>query len=131
VLDAVLPFTFAGVIIELAILLFMMFRRARGSCLAQLVLAFFAFYTGLMALLAIAGMAEKPAAFTDQGRIAFPAAFVILAMLIVAVNRGVPQPLVVPRKRPVILDMLGCVGLGILGVVVLIAGIATLILLAR
>jgi hypothetical protein len=129
--DQLLSFFFVGTIAEFVILLFMMFRRARGSCLAQLFIAFFAFFTGLMVLLAIAGIAEQPLAFTDDSHIAFPAAFLILAAIIVAVWRGAPLPAKAPRKRPLIIDMLGCAALGIIGLVLFVMGIGALTLLAR
>lgn len=129
--DQLLSFFFVGTIAEIAILLFMAFRRARGSCLAQLFIAFFAFFTCLMVLLALVGLAEQPLAFTDGSHIAFPAAFVILAGIIVAAWRGAPLPAKGPRKRPLIIDMLGCTALGIVGLVLFVVGIGALTLLAR
>lgn len=129
--DQLLTFFFIGLLAELAILLFMVFRRARGSCLAQLVIAFFAFFTLLMALLALVGSIEEPAAFTDQSRIVFPGAFVVLGLAIVAVGRGVPLSPAAPRKRPLFLDVLGCLVLGIVGLLVFVAGIAFLAMLGR
>jgi hypothetical protein len=131
--DTVLTISFVGIFVAIAILLFMAFRRSRGSCLGQLVLAFFALSAVWTLFLVLAGLAEKPLAFTDQSRLAFPAAFVILAFLIVVVKRGVPipTPITATRKRPLIVDMIGCAVLGVVGLIVFIAGIAMLIVLAR
>jgi uncharacterized membrane protein len=131
-LDTLLPFFFVGILAEIAILSFLMFRRAQGSCLVQLVLAVFAFFTILMVLLVMVGMAEKPLVFTDQGRTAFPAAFVMLGLFIVAALGSTrPAERARERKRPLLLDMLGCLVMGIVGIISLVAGIAILIVLAR
>jgi hypothetical protein len=129
--DQLLTFFFVGMIAELAILMFMAFRRARGSCLLQLIIAFFAFFTALMALLAFAGSIEKSIAFTDGSEVMFPGAFAVLGALIVVIWKGSPRPVAAPRKRPLILDMLGCAGLGILGLFAFVMGIGALTLLAR
>jgi hypothetical protein len=131
--DRLLTLCFVGIFVAIAILLFMAFRRSRGSCLAQLVFAFFALSAVWTFFLMLAGLAEKPLAFTDQSRFAFPAAFVILVFLIVVVKRGVPipTPITTPRKRPLIVDMIGCAVLGVVGFILFIAGIAMLIVLAR
>lgn len=74
---------------------------------------------------------ETPIAFMDGSEIIFSGAFVVLAVLIVAFWRGVPTPVAAPRKRPLILDVLGCAGLGILGLFAFVMGIGALTLLAR
>ncbi len=125
-----LSFFFAGVFAELVILLFMVFRRARGW-LPKLIIAFFALYTGVFALFVIGAAFNDPGAFTDGSEILFPGAFILLGGLIVLVWRGIPLRAAAPRKRPVVLDVLGCVGLGVLGVVLFIFGIAAMTLLAR
>lgn len=129
--DQLLTFFSIGMVAELAILMFMAFRRARGSCLLQLVIAFFAFFTAMMALLLFAGSIEKPIAFMDGSEVIFPGAFMVLGGLIVAIWCGVPMPVAAPRKRPLILDVLGCAGLGILGLFAFVMGIGALTLLAR
>lgn len=129
--ESLLTFFFVGILVEIAILLFMAFRRARGSCLAQLVCAFFAFFAVLFVLLALVGLAEKPIAFTDQMYTGLPGAFVILAFLIVVLKRGMPIPLAAPRKRPLFVDMIGCAALGAVGVVVFVLGLGLLIVLLK
>jgi hypothetical protein len=130
--DELLNFFAIGTIAEIAILLLMAFRRARGSCLGQLVIAFFAFQIMWVLLLVLGGLAENgPGAISDKGRIGFPVAFLVLGGLIVAIWLGMPKPLAAPRKRPLILDMLGCAGLGILGMFVLVMGIGMLLALNK
>lgn len=128
--DQMLSFFFAGVFAEVVILLFMGFRRARWW-LVKLIIAFFAFYTGIFALFVIGAAFNDPGAFTDGSEIFFPGAFFVLGGLIVAIWRGMPLSAAAPRKRPLMLDVLGCVGLGVLGVVLFIFGIAAMTLLAR
>lgn len=123
-------FFFAGIFAELVILLFIVFRRARGW-LPKLIIAFFAFYTGVFALFVIGAALNDPGAFVDGSEIMFPGGFILLGGLIVLVWRGIPLRPAEPRKRPLVLDVLGCLGLGVLGVVLFIFGIAAMTLFAK
>ncbi len=144
--DDILTFCFIGVLAEFAVLMFILFRRVRGSCLAQAVFGFFGFFSTLMVVLAVVGTIERPLAFTDGAYSALPAAFVVLALVIVRALFGGPwayantpagdrarvrDRIKPPRKRPLIVDVLGCAVVGALSLVLLGVGIVIAIGLAR
>ncbi len=143
--DDILRFCFIGVLAEFALLMFILFRRVRGSCLAQLLFGFFGFFSALMFVLAVVGTVERPIAFTDGSYTALPAVFIILGLIIVRAIFGRPwayantpagdrarvrDQISPPRKRPLIVDVLGCAVVGAVALILLGVGIVFAIGLA-
>lgn len=123
-----------GILLEIAILMLLLFRRVRRTQLFMIVLALFGFFSLLMFLLVVASYAANgPLTLDPDSHAMFIATFVVLLVLIVilrrtrwdyapnmfgdaARERDRRDP---PRKRSLAVDLLGCLGLGILAMFML------------
>lgn len=123
-----------GILLEITILMFLWFRRIRRMRLFLIVPALFGFFSLLMFVLVVASYAANgPLAIDPDNHAEFIGAFVVLLLLIMilprirwgyapdafgdaARERDLRDP---PRKRPLAVDLLGCVGIGILMVLML------------
>jgi hypothetical protein len=118
-----------GILLEVAILMFLWFRRIRRTRLLLIIPALFGFFSLLMFVLVVAAYAANgPLDIDPESRAVFVLTFVVLLILIIILPRTKPSyarnmfgdaarerdrrdP---PRKRSLAVDLLGCVGLGIL-----------------
>ena len=125
-----------GVLLEFAILMFMWFRRIHHMRIFLMIPAVFGLFALLMALLSfVVLLAEGPMAIAPEAATLLNAAFVVLGFTIFAIPR-VPTGMATAaggqsahllgagdseRKRPMILDLLGCVGVAMLALAAVIA----------
>ncbi|WP_097062339.1 hypothetical protein [Sphingomonas guangdongensis] len=123
-----------AILLEIAILMFLWFRRSRRTHLFMIVPALFGFFSLLMFLLVIASYAANgPLDIDPQSQAVLITTFVVLLVLIIilprnksdyarnqfgdaARQRDLRNP---PRKRSRIVDLLGCLSLGILAILML------------
>lgn len=141
-MDVINAWMLPGVMFELAILMFMWFRRIDRFRIVMVIPAVFGVFALLMAVMSAAVMLGKgaPSIKPDQARV-LNAAFVFLALLIFVIPRysgtarlaagagsaGLPATEAPPRERPLILDLLGCVGIVVLAAAGLIAFTAVVV----
>lgn len=135
-----------GVMLELAILMFMWFRRIDRFRIAMVIPAVFGLFALLMALMGAALLlsGDPPVIEDDLARI-LNTAFVGFAVLIWAIPRysfgsaaeaglddvGLPIGGAPPRERPLILDLLGCAGIVVLALAVLIGFTALVVVYGK
>lgn len=123
-----------AILLEIAILMFLWFRRIRRRHLFMIVPALFGSFSLLMFLLVIASYAANgPLEIDPDSQAVFIATFIVLLVLIIilpriksgyarnqfgdaARERDLRDP---PHKRSRIVDVLGCLGLGILAILML------------
>lgn len=124
-----IPWVLPGIFLELAILMFQWFRRVRRTKLFLIIPALMGCFSLLMFLLVVATYtANGPLQIEPDDQLLFVGVFTVLLVLILVVPhiklgyapnalgdaaraRDRRDP---PRKRPLIVDVLGCAGLGLL-----------------
>jgi hypothetical protein len=135
-----------GVMLELAILMFMWFRRIERFRIVMVIPAVFGLFALLMFILSLAVLLaeELPPIEPDLARV-LNAAFVFLAFLIFAIPRysgaikpaanagsaGLPATEAPARERSLIVDLLGCVGIVVLAAAALIAFTALVVVYGK
>lgn len=130
----VISWLLPAILLEIATLMFLWFRRVRRMHLFLIVPALFGFFSLLMFLLVVASyVASGPVAIDAESQTMFVATFVVLLVLIVIVPRikwgdardmfgdaaGERDQTNSRRKRSLLLDLVGCLGLGFLAILLL------------
>ena len=143
-MGTLLNYLFCLILIEISILMFLLFRLLRRSCLLQMILAVFSFMAPLMFILSVAVIFGEgsPLAFdTDDVPFLVGGAIVLTGIIIVlarmrewpyadtaAGDAARERDAANPRsKRSIFVDLVGCGLLGAILLVLLVVAIAAAI----